>query len=313
MIRIAAAILALVACGRSSGVPDDQLGGLVHEVKAPEKVDVDQASKDPAELSRAMALPYTAVIAAVGPHSLSIDTKTVVDEAGKPVSELTDHAALELGETGTFHGVYTNSADYGREATYLGGKLYLRPRYQRWHVRAPEAPEEPGQIRDLYFAAIAATWDLVAPGAEITDRGAATVAGRAGRKIEVKLAPTAHDNPREELSQRRWREGRTVESLSGEVILDADTGVPLAAKLAGSVTFMRDGRRFVMKLELDAKLTAVGVVAIAAPPEAEVVATPTRKHEVDERDYLLQGIAPSIRKNADGTAIKPSVAPAAKP
>ena len=54
-------------------------------------------------------------------------------------------------------------------------------------------------------------------------------------------------------------------------------------------------------------------MAITAPAEAEVVATPERKREVDERDYLLQGIAPPIRKNADGTAATPQPLQPGKP
>ena len=307
MIRLAGfgVWCAIVACGRSGGVPDDQLGGLVMEAKAGAKIDVALAGRDPAELSRALAVPHASVIAALGPHAASVDTRNVVDEGGKQVSELSDHAAIEIGDAGGFHAVYSNSADYGREVIFAGGKLYLRPKYQRWHGRAPESPDEPGMLRDQYFAAIAATWDLVAPGAELTDRGAIQIAGRTGRKIEVRLAPTPRENPRESVSQRRWREGRTVGSLAGEVILDAEHGVPLKVLLTGSVAFSRDGRRFVMKLGVDATVISVGATAITAPPEAEVVATPERLREVDERDFLLRDIAPSIRKNPDGTAMPP--------
>ena len=295
-------VLAVVACSRSQGVQDDQLGGLVVEAKPAAKIDIELAAKDPAELSRALATPYGVVVTAIGPHSAVIDSKTIVEESGKPISELADHAAIENADRGGFHGVYTNSADYGREAIYVppaansgsavAGALYLRPRYQRWHGRAPEVPDEPATIRDQYFAAIAAMWDLLAPGAELADRGSTQVAGRSGRKIEVRLAATPRDNPREELSQRRWRESRAVQGVAGELILDAVSGVPLAAKLSGSVAFSRDGRRFVMKLELDASVTQLGAVAVAAPNPAEVVATPVRSHEVEERDYLLHDIAP---------------------
>jgi len=295
-----------LACGRDRGVPDDQLGGLVLEPEAPAPIDILEAVKDPGELSRALALPHTAVLAALGPHALTVETRTVVEEGGKQTDELSDRAALEIGTGGAFHGVYTNSADYGREAIYTGGTLYLRPRYQRWNGRAPETADEPARIRNNYFAAIAATWDLVAPGAELTDKGAVEVAGRAGRKIMVKLAPTPRDNPHETLSQRHWRETRTVTALDGEIVLDADHGVPLAAKLTGSVAFSREGRRFVMKLGLDATITKLGATEIAPPAEGEVIAAPTRLGEVDERDYLLHGIAPPIRKNADGTAREPT-------
>jgi hypothetical protein len=300
------ATLAL-GCGRSEGIPDEELGGLVIAPKtkaAP--IDVGRAVKDPRELGRALALPYHDVIAALGPHTYTITTETTVEEGGKQVSLLSDTTKIELGAKNAFQAVYTNSADYGREAIYADGKLFLRPRYQRWHGRDPEAPEEPAQLRDSFFVPIPATWDLLAPGAELTDQGTAQVAGRNGRKIAVKLSPSPAKPPAEPLQQRKWREKRSIEALTGEIVIDADKGVPLSVKLAGSVGFSRDGRRFTMKVSLNGTASAIGqAVAVAAPPPDQVVATPERLREVDDRDFLLQGIAPPLRRNPDGTAVTP--------
>ena len=305
LAAIVAVIVALGACGRSQGVADRDLGGLViaPKVKA-EPIDLARAAKDPAELGRALAQPEHVVAAALGPHTTALATETAVDEGNQRVEELSDHTTIELADKDAFHATYSNSADYGREVIYTGGKLYLRPRYQRWHGRAPETPEEPGELRDSFFSAVAATWDLVAPGAELTDLGPAQIAGRAGKKIAVKLAPKPAKNPSEPLAQRKWREGRAIEQLVGEVVLDADKGVPLAVKLVGTVGFSRDGRRFTMKISVDSTVSGIGqVAAITAPADTDVVATPERLREVDDRDFLLQGIAPPLRKNPDGTAV----------
>lgn len=309
---LAAAALGVVslfaACGRSPGVKDEELGNLViapKEGTAP--INVDKAAKDPAELSRALARPYRELIAKIGPHTYSINTETVVDEAGKSVETLSDHTTIELGATDAYHALYTNSADYGREVIFDGTTMFLRPRYQRWHGRAPESPEEPADVRDSFFEAINATWDLLAPGAELTDGGATQVAGRAARKVIVKLSPSPRTPPSEPLVQRKWREKRTVEAVTGELALDTETGLPLSAKLQGIVSFTRDGRRFSMKLNVDGAATAIGApVAIAAPAADQVVATPERMREVDDRDFLLQGIAPPTRRNPDGTPVPPS-------
>ena len=300
-MRVAAlALVAAMACGRDSGVSDEQLGNLVAEPKRENRpIDVARAATEPAELGRALTLRYDQVLAAAGAHAITIKTQTIVDEAGKPVSELTDEATIENGDAGTFRGVYTNSADYGREAIFSGGKLYLKPRYQRWHGRAPESASEPADVRESFYGAIAATWDLVGYAAELTDRGVVQHAGKSGRKIEVKLAPSPGKAPRETLAQRKWREGRSVEALSGHVVVDADSGVPLAIELAANIAFSRDGRSFVMKTKLSSALTP-GAKPIAAPPETEVVATPGRLREVDDRDKLLEGIAPPLRKKEDG-------------
>ncbi len=295
-------------------MPDEDLGGLVKEPKQPDpEIAVDRAAKESAELGRALARPYREVLVDLGPHTAMLSGTTTVEEAGRPVSSLSDTAKIEVGDAGAFHAVYANDADYGREVIFVGGKLYLRPRYQRWHGRAPESADEPAALRDQFFEPIAATWDLLAPGIELSDKGPADVAGRPGRKIEIKLSPKPTKPAVETIAQKKWREQRTIEEVSGEVILDSDKGAPLAVKLTGTVSFMRDGRRFKMKTSITAALSAIGApAAITAPDQAEVVATPERKREVDDRDYLLQGIAPPIRKNADGTAATPQlVAPKA--
>ncbi len=308
MIRFTVLVLCAAACGRSRGVQDQDLPGLVVEARKPDApIDVARAARDPAELGRVLARPYRVILAALGPHTAGVNSSITVTEGGKPVSELSDHAQIGNGTGDAYHAIYTNSADYGRETTFIDGTLYLRPRYQRWHARDPETPDEPAELRDHYFEAVAATWDLLAPGAELTDRGALEVGGRAGRKIEVTHAAEPRDPGAEPIAQRKWREARSVEDVTGEVVLDAERGVPLAVKLAGTVEFTRDGRRFAMKVSVDGAVSGIGTAAmIQPPPEGEVVATPERRREVDDRDYLLQGIAPPLRRNPDGTAIPPT-------
>lgn len=303
------ALLPAVACGRSQGVPDQELGELViANAGSSAAIEVAKAARDPVELGRALMMPHHDVLAALGPHTVSITTHTTVEEAGKVTTELGDQTTLEIGEGATFHGLYTNTGDYGREVTFVDGTLYLRPRYQRWHARAPETTAEPGELRDAFFEPIAATWELLAPGVEPSGQGTAEVAGRAGTKIAIKMSPRPARPAEEKLAQRTWREQRTVEDVSGEVILDTAKGVPLAVKLSGTVGFSRDGRRFQMKTSLTATLASIGTpVAITAPSADEIVATPERRREVDERDYLLEGIAPPLRKNPDGTAARPSL------
>ena len=305
MVRaVAVASLALVACGRSRGVSDEQLGDLVIAPKATaEPIDVDHAAKDPAELGRALALRAREVTTALGMHATAIDVQTTVSESTKQVSDLADHTQIELGDKGAYHALYTNSADYGREVTFVGGMLYLRPRYQRWHGRAPETPDEPATLVDQMSDAVGATWELVAPAAELTDLGAAQVSGRAGRKIAIKLSPSPKQPPAEPLAQRKWREHRSIQALTGEVVLDADKGVPLSVHLTATVAFSREARHFTMNVALTEAASAIGQAsAIAAPAAEDVVATPERAREVDDRDFLLQGIAPPLRKNPDGTA-----------
>jgi hypothetical protein len=297
MRAVPIAVIAIAACGRSSGVPDRDLGGLVVAPPKRGKVDVERAVKDPDALGAALSLDEHAIDDAIGPHVTQIAMATHVTENGKPSEDLDDTTTIELGSGGAYHALYANSADYGREVTFVGGQLYLRPRYQRWHMRAPESPEEPKEILNSFAEPVAATWDLVAPGVELSDRGPVNLGGRTGRKIDVKPAGSPKKPPAEPLAQRKWRETRTIDGLAGEIVLDAETGAPLSVKLSGTVGFMRDGRRFAMQVSVQSDVSNIGhPTAIAAAGSDDVVATPERLREVDDRDFLLQGIAPPLRK-----------------
>ena len=59
-----------------------------------------------------------------------------------------------------------------------------------------------------------------------------------GARSTFKLAPSASKAPREALSQRKWREGRSIEALAGSVVLDAETGAPLAIDVDAKIAVL---------------------------------------------------------------------------
>src|SRR3954467_3602631 len=95
---VVVATLALAGCGRSEGVADKDLGSLVIAPKEKrDPIDVAKASRDTAELTRALAMPYGDVVAALGPHTYTLATANTVDEAGQNVSDLTDKTTIGIG------------------------------------------------------------------------------------------------------------------------------------------------------------------------------------------------------------------------
>src|SRR5438046_2531658 len=99
MIRFAVLALCAAACSRTQAVSDQDLPGLVVEARKPEApIDVERAARDPAELGRALIRPYRAMLAALGPHSVAVNSVLTVEEGGKPVSDLSDHAQIDNGE-----------------------------------------------------------------------------------------------------------------------------------------------------------------------------------------------------------------------
>jgi hypothetical protein len=96
---------------------------------------------------------------------------------------------------------------------------------------------------------------------------------------------------------KKWRNAITVQALDGELVLDAETGAVLTGRLATRLSFQRGGRAFEMILESSHAIDKIGgPVAVTPPPDAESVTTPLRSHEFEERQELLEGIAPPAAK-----------------
>jgi hypothetical protein len=294
-------------CTSSGGASDKDLEGLVvAKAVAPATVDVGRATKDPQALAAAMRLPWSRAAEQLGDHRITIRTSTKLLEGTTVLEELSDTLVLERAAAGGYRAVYENSADYGREVIFEGGTLFLRPRYARWHQRAPEHDGEPAAIADEMAGAIGAQLELFAHGIELSNKGAEMIGTRPGQRIEIKLSPSPKNAPKAKVTQRAWRDGATVEAAAGELVLDDATALPLRARLDATVAFVRDGKRLTMHLTLDEHV-AFEPVAIARPDPELVVATPARSHEVDERNELLKGIAPAAGKPAAKPVGAPSV------
>ncbi|HTM20602.1 MAG TPA: hypothetical protein VL172_08850, partial [Kofleriaceae bacterium] len=166
------AALAAAACS-SEGVPDEQLQGLVHPVREePKALDVEQAARSAAELVRAAGTPHRVVAAALGPHVFR-GTSSV--DADKPLDTT---YRIEQDAAGGLHCLRQNSADYAAEMIFTGGTVYVRPRYGKYHRRAPSTEDEPLTFCDGIFAELGDTLDLVGHGIEVSDEGPVDVAGR---------------------------------------------------------------------------------------------------------------------------------------
>lgn len=305
MLAFVAALCGVVACsGSGEGVPDHELGGLV--VAAAEQdhtVDLDRAAADPLVLARALTMPHQTVAAALGSHRFHGTSKTTVTDGAATVEELADETRIEFRDGGAFSAVLENSQDYGRQAVFADGVLYLRPRHGKFHRRPPVDDAEPGRIRDEVFATLGAYFELLAPGAELSDRGADQVAGRAARKIDITRAPEPRERPPEDDDGvRAWRQAAVVREVTGTVWLDADSGAPLAADVRGVVQFARGDRRLDMAIEVSHRIEAIGQpIDIEVPAADQTVTTHERAREVEERKQLLQGIGPPVPR-APGAA-----------
>jgi hypothetical protein len=307
MLSAALTAAALTACGGSGADRElveedhaDGLGGLVASADPVEPVDVERAAADPAALVRAVRVPHHRVGQSLGPHvfraTSSVDVTVSGGSEPDAHEKLDVTARIEYAEPQRFRALVENSADYGREIILTDGQLYLRPRYGAFHRRPPGDEHEPAGWRDDIYGELAGHLELLAVGLAVRDGGAADVGGRPARRIELARAEVPRELRTAASPQRAWRSTIEVESLSGEIFLDRETGVPLRARLEGVARARRDQRLVRMHVVVEHSIEAIGqAVAITAPPAQQWVDTPVRSREVAEREHLLEDIAQPAR------------------
>lgn len=306
LIAAALSVAALSSCrgsGSDSDADDersDDFGGLVTSADPAESVDVERAATDPAALVRALRLPHHRVGELLGAHvfrtTSSVDVSVAGGEGDAPGEKLDVTARIEYADPQHFRAVVENSADYGREIVLSDGYFYLRPRHGAFHRRTPDNEQEPAGWRDDIYSELSGHLQLFASGLAVRDGGAADVDGRPARRIELSRASEPREVRVGSSPQRAWRSSVEVESLSGEILLDTQTGAPLRARIEGVARARRDERPVRMHVIVEHAIEAIGQpVTIAVPPEDQWVSTPVRSGELKEREILLEDIAQPAR------------------
>lgn len=304
---VSALVVAFGCTGSGSGIPDDELGSLVLGSDTRGRgIDVARAGRDADELLRAALLPHERVRQALGAHRFRSKVSTRVSAGGQEVEALEVETSIDTAADGAFHARSQNSRDYGFEVVFAGGDLYLAPRYSRFHRRAPERASEPEDIRANMYGELGAHLELLARALTVDDRGVQPLGGRSAHQLAITKAARAREPAGEVLEHRKWRDTVIVDEARGELFLDQETGIPLRAMVHGAVSFERDGQHFVMSFDVEHEISDIGAaVQVEAPPEDRWVRTPLRSTEVDERDLLLEGIAPPTRQRQEASGDTP--------
>ncbi len=293
------AALGMLGCPTAKQ-PDKQPSGLVKTSKpvvAP--IDADKATKDLAELMRAVRMPHHRVGAAHGAHKFSGTSTAEILSGDQSLDKTDESVEIAVDDKGNYRAIRNLSDDNGREVIFVGDTLYLRPRHNKFHRRAPESKTEPRTLRDQFFSTLASYMEPLAHVLKIGAVETTQFAGRDAFKIGLTTAASPRARTKEAFSQRTWRETIRGGSVSGHIVLDKKSGAPLAANVKGEVEFERNGKPMRMKISVSHALRELGkTVAIAAPPPDQTVDTLQLNKETAERDRLLKGIAPPAGKTA---------------
>jgi hypothetical protein len=259
----------------------------------PAQVTVARAAVDPSALLAAVQARHRD--AGLGAHRFHGTQRLVVTENGEIVEALDEDAVIEQAANGDLHATYTNSHEQGRELFGAGALVWVRQRYGKFHRRPPVEPDEAARAADDIYAAFGADVELVARAAAVSDGGTATIGGRSARRVAIAKGGARTTVPA--LGAQAWRAAAEVEALDGAVALDAATGALLEGKLSARVAFTRDGKRLTLQIDASHKIDDIGAaVAVEPPPAAESAPTPLRATDIEDREELLGGIAPPLRR-----------------
>ncbi len=235
-------------------------------------IDVARAATDSKEAARALLRRWRDSAAGMVPLSFAGSARSVLRDGDKVVASLDETFAIDA-EEGAAHAVVQNSRDAGRELFAQGGTVWVRPRYGKFHRRAPSSGDEVARALDDAYGTLAAQIALVADGMSVTDGGPAQgMGGRPGRRIVLRAA------------------GGKVQSLDGEAILDDKTGTVLTARLEARLA-LEGGRALEVRCLHELRPLAA---AVAVPGEDDAVATPMRSTDTEDREDLLRGLAPPL-------------------
>jgi hypothetical protein len=167
----------------------------------------------------------------------------------------------------------------GKQVVYTGGMTYARGQWAPFRERPTDRGRDARRFRDDSFRMAADVADLLGPALSAQPSGEASFLGRRARRYVLSLADAAQPKPPpppaalpggkydpETRKRLDFLEGRVPTALSGEMLVDAATGLPLSISLRCAFSQQSDPL-LRADLELDAAVRALGgeVAAVPAP------------------------------------------------
>ena len=274
----------LAAAGCSGG--DDEEGRRRIFSREPSDTRAQPATRAPSGPADAVALGADEVAARLGSFDWTASVDWTVSKSGgetAPVAATERHRLRQLA-SGEFE--VSSQVDPGRgpggvtgkHVIHAGGMTYARGEFAPWRERPTDRGRDARRFREESFLLAAEVLRLVGPALVITPDGDGALLGRRAARHALSLdpakrAPPAPSRPAsagapDDDTARRlaFLDGHEPRALSGELLLDAETGVPLRVKLAATFG-VRDQPAVKVEVQLASQLRAVGgAVGEVKPP-----------------------------------------------
>jgi hypothetical protein len=169
-------------------------------------------------------------------------------------------------------------SETGKQVVYAGGMTYARGKWAPFRERPTDRGRGARRARDESFRMAADLADLYGPALSAEPSGEVSYLGRRARRFVLSLTSAPPPKPRppppalpdgryDDATRKRldFLDGRVPTALSGELLLDAATGVPLSVSLRGAFSQQSDPQ-LRADVELDAAVRALGGDVPAVKP-----------------------------------------------
>jgi hypothetical protein len=302
-LLVAALLLTLPACQRDEESPTSVTP---RRELSRERADALLEDPSPTTLLAALAQPHRDVRQHVGPHRLHYTGEYAlvpVEEPGRPKigepvlegREVADELTLEwgsaVGEPLAFRLVQKSDHDDSRHVLVLDERIYTHLEHRGWFWRELDSELHEQWLDDAVHCmhdavALAAPRLSVTVGEGEEDTMLATLSLADGVDPDL-IQSEAVSGP-----GAAWRHQATIESVSGQIVLDRNDGSWRSGEVEIGYTLAdRLGRKVRGRLHVEGRLEPVepGDLEITPPEGAEPV--PERERYEVERGKLLDGLA----------------------
>jgi hypothetical protein len=294
-LLLATVLLLAPACKRSEDEaarerifsPEQPVGELP---QAKEQLDSGRLADDPKIAKRVLHMPRAEIEQRIGPHRAQQRIQFAwfrgpgLPDGGSEVS-LAEEATLLEAPGGDFSVRLLNDHNQGFELVWFKGEVFVKSLYGSFHKRRTDRTDA-GRIREQALSGLA-TFDRLARGLKLRNAGESTSEGRrlvryavtgfgarAGEKEESDLSPPHYPENRIDPDTGRrlelWEKEEPT-SVSGTIVVDAQSGSPLGCDLRGHFKVAGNGAGPAAELSLHSVLvtSAIGKDPKLKVPEAE--------------------------------------------
>jgi hypothetical protein len=301
-----------------------------------------QLGKDRKTTLAALRQSQHSIFQSLGPHRITAASTLKIwrGKAKKSKAKASRKKTLKLtlsllqAKDGAYSISKNTDPQYGQHVIWHQGFLYTRLRYNPWTKRRPVNAREPRVLRDRLVSFLPAYVELLAPHMTIRKSGQTQLFGRQAHELTLSLGrPKSVGNKRRSKAQnaseissskdnavnrapaRIWRRSIVVSKLTGKVLLDTKTGVPLKVSLAAQWSFVLaekpgatgipqgfdEKRRGETSLQLTQTIEPTAAVSIA-PPTKDKIVDPYRRRLEIERQMVVgeRSVDPNWSKRDDG-------------